>query len=94
MNDDLVATVRRRLAALNPDQLELRDDSHRHRHHPSHGGGGHLSATIVSKQFDGLSRIARHRAVYALVSDLMPARLHALELVALTPEEFNSQDRS
>jgi stress-induced morphogen len=31
--------------------------------------------------------VARHRSIYALVGDLMPDRLHALAITALTPLE-------
>ena len=33
---------------------------------------------------------SRHRAVYRLVADLMPARIHALSLITSTPEELSS----
>jgi BolA protein len=44
----------------------------------------------VSNAFSGLSTVARHRAVYRLVADLMPARIHALSLITSTPEELSS----
>ncbi|MCX8099488.1 MAG: BolA family transcriptional regulator [Casimicrobiaceae bacterium] len=90
-NLSLIEEIRARLAPLSPVHLELRDQSHGHVGHAS--GGGHLSATIVSDQFRGLSPLARHRAVYALVQDLVPHRLHALQLKTLTPEELLKQER-
>ncbi|MFN3630612.1 MAG: BolA family protein [Casimicrobiaceae bacterium] len=93
-NDGLIAAVHTRLAALEPIELEIRDLSERHAHHAGHGGGGHLSARIVSDAFAGQSRVARHRMVYALVGDLMPNRLHALKLITLTPQEYQAQEGS
>ncbi|NBR97867.1 MAG: BolA family transcriptional regulator [Betaproteobacteria bacterium] len=67
--------------------LDLRDDSDRHAGHAGSNGGGHLTVRIVSPQFDGLGTVARHRKVYSVVHDLMPTRLHALAITALTPAE-------
>lgn len=83
----LVDEVRARLQVLQPLTLDLRDDSARHAGHAGSNGGGHLVLRIVSAQFDGLGTLARHRRVYAEVGDLMPARLHALAITALSPEE-------
>jgi BolA protein len=83
----LIVEVRARLQALEPLALELRDDSERHAGHAGSNGGGHLRLRIVSQQFEGLGTVARHRRVYALVGDLMPVRLHALAIIALTPAQ-------
>ena len=87
----LAEEVRARLQALEPAALELRDDSARHAGHAGSNGGGHLVLRIVSPQFEGLGTVARHRRIYALVGDLMPARLHALAITALTPAESGSR---
>jgi BolA protein len=83
----LVDEVRSRLQTLAPALLDLRDDSARHAGHAGSNGGGHLVLRIVSPQFEGLGTVARHRRIYAEVGDLMPARLHALAITALTPDE-------
>lgn len=88
---DLADEVRSRLQALAPLALDLRDDSARHAGHAGSNGGGHLVLRIVSPQFEGLGTLARHRRVYALVGDLIPARLHALAIRALTPEEADAR---
>lgn len=81
---DLVAE---RMKPLQPIALEIADDSAKHAGHAGNTGGGHLSAKIVSNAFSGLNTVARHRAVYALVSDLMPHQLHALSLTTKAPDE-------
>lgn len=88
---DLADEVRSRLQALAPLTLDLRDDSARHAGHAGSNGGGHLVLRIVSTQFEGLGTLARHRRVYALVGDLIPARLHALAIRALTPDEAGAR---
>lgn len=51
------------------------------------GDGRHFFATIVSNAFDGLSRIARHQRVYAVLGDRMREEIHALSMKTLTPAE-------
>ena len=51
------------------------------------GDGHHFEALIVSPAFRGLSRIARHRLVYAALGERMREEIHALSMVTLTPEE-------
>jgi BolA protein len=81
--------IRQRLAALEPENLELEDESAQHRGHAgAAGGGGHFRLTIVSPRFCNLSTLARHRLVYAALGELMQREIHALSITALTPEEL------
>lgn len=83
--------LRTRLAGLAPAVLDIADDSAEHAGHAgAAGGGGHFSLLIVSEQFAGLTRIARHRAVLDRVGDLIPHPVHALAIRAYTPDEFPS----
>ena len=75
-------------AALAPVALEVIDDSHRHAGHAGAADGrGHFNVDIVSPAFAGLSPIARHRAVYAAVGELMATDIHALAIRAFAPGE-------
>ena len=85
--NSLELLFRGRLGPLIASEIVVSDDSHAHAGHAGNTGGGHLSAKIVSQQFTGLNTVARHRAVYALVADLMPHTIHALSLTVLTPDE-------
>ena len=51
------------------------------------GDGQHFEAVIVSDAFRGLSRLARHRLVYAALGDRMRAEIHALSMTTVTPDE-------
>jgi stress-induced morphogen len=44
------------------------------------GGGDHFRATVVSPEFDGLSRIEQHRRVYAVFGAEIGGPIHALSL--------------
>ena len=52
------------------------------------GDGRHFFATIVSAEFDGLSRVRRHQRVYAALGDRMREQVHALSMKTLTPAEY------
>ena len=85
-----IETIRTRLAAaLAPSALDVDDESHRHVGHAgARDGRGHFRVRIVSAAFEGQSAIARHRAVYAALGDLMQTDIHALAIDARTPEEI------
>lgn len=75
-------------AALAPVSLEIEDESHRHAGHAGAADGrGHFRVDVVSEAFAGLGPIARHRAVYAALGDLMTTDIHALSIRARTPAE-------
>ncbi|MEX8497910.1 MAG: BolA family protein [Leptothrix ochracea] len=78
----LVEIERRLRARLDPVlALTIRDDSALHAGHAgAAGGGGHFHVRLQSPCFIGLSLVARHRAVYAALGDLMRDRIHALSL--------------
>lgn len=84
---DILQTIGQRLTPLAPESIEIMDDSASHAGHAGASDGGHFRLEIVSGSFAGLSGVARHRAVYALLADLIPARIHALSIRARTPEE-------
>ena len=73
-------------AGLGPTALEIEDESHRHAGHAGAADGrGHFRVDIVSAAFDGLGPIARHRAVYGALGELMTTDVHALSIRARTP---------
>lgn len=55
------------------------------------GDGHHFSALIVSCEFEGATRIARHQRVYAALGDRMRQEIHALSMRTLTPAEHREQ---
>lgn len=88
----VAAEIQSRLvAALAPTALEVIDDSHQHRGHAGHRGDdaeSHFTVKISAAGFAGQSRIARQRAVYAALGDLVaPDRIHALRIIASAPGE-------
>ena len=96
MADGPVAQIiqRKLEAALNPQRLELTDDSWRHAGHHHEGGvdakeGGetHFNLLVVSASFEGQSRVQRQRTVQKLLADELAGPVHALSISARTPDE-------
>lgn len=84
-----IELMQQRLATLQPEVLEIGDDSALHAGHAgARSGGGHYNLTIVSPQFDGLLTIKRHRLIYNALGDLMQTRIHALSIEAFAPGEL------
>ena len=82
-----VAAIRAALeAAFAPLSLDVVDDSHRHAGHAgARDGRGHFRVALVSAAFEGMGALARHRAVYAALGELMATDIHALSINARTP---------
>ncbi len=92
MSNDRLTLIRKALNVLQPLQLELKDDSHKHAgHQGARDGRGHFSLYIVSAHFVGLSPVLRHKAVYGALGDLLETDIHALAIQAKTPEEAEIQ---
>ena len=89
MTAERVALSRERLeSALQPDELEIVDDS---RHHAGHAGArdgrGHFNVRILSRHFSGKKTVERHRMVYSALGSLMQTDIHALGVTALSPDD-------
>ena len=82
--DDIQRELR---TALQPELVEVQDDSHLHAGHAGAREGRHFTVRIVSPRFTGLSRVARHRLVYDALHSLIPRGIHALAIEARAPGE-------
>ncbi|AIO68325.1 BolA family protein [Burkholderia oklahomensis] len=90
-----IALIETRLsAALAPESIDVRDDSAQHAGHAGAAAGGHYTVTIVSAAFAGKTRVARHRLVYDALADAMQRGIHALAILAYTPEEYLESSHS
>ena len=68
--------------ALTIDHLEIMNETSLHHGHAGKPAGAetHFKIALVSKDFEGLSRVQRHRKVFELLQDLMDNPIHALAL--------------
>ena len=85
----LTDLIKQRLSNLQPICLTIKDDSAQHAGHAGNTGGGHFTLTIVSSQFSQKSQIIRHRLIYQALGDLIPQQIHALSMLAISPDDPN-----
>ena len=74
--------------SLEPEELSVINESHLHQGHSGDDGSGesHYRLIIVSKKFEGVSRVQRHRLVIQILGGAI-RDIHALSLTLLTPTE-------
>ncbi|VAW88022.1 hypothetical protein MNBD_GAMMA18-439 [hydrothermal vent metagenome] len=58
------------------------------------GEGCNFAVTIVSQQFDGMSRVQEQKLVYATLSEqITRGDIHAVTIKAYTPEEWQEVNK-
>jgi len=82
--------IKQRLAFLKPTFFSLEDESASHAGHSGNTGGSHFNIKIISEQFDGKSRMERHRIIYKALEDLFGSKIHALSIKASSKDEEQS----
>ena len=81
--------IQQKLAALQPESLQIIDESAAHAGHAgARDGGGHYQLIIVARDFAGKPRIMRHRMIYELLHGMMHTDIHALAIQAYAPGEL------
>jgi BolA protein len=74
---------------LAPLHLAVVNESGMHSVPP--GSETHFRVLVVSPEFDGATRVARHRRVNGLLAEELAGGVHALAIDAWTPEEWERQ---
>lgn len=84
-------------ATFSPEKLHVINESRLHagHHHVVDGhvaefdgkGETHFRIRIMARQFAGMSRLERHRAVNAVFEDVLQGDLHALAIETAAPGE-------
>lgn len=75
------------LQALQPEHLEVTDESHMH----SRGLETHYKVVIVAPLFAGLRKVQRQQKVYAALQECMP---YALALHTYTADEWAQEQQA
>jgi stress-induced morphogen len=55
------------------------------------GDGDHYAARVVSKSFEGISRIRQHQLVYSALGGRVGGELHALQVETAVPQPETNQ---
>jgi BolA protein len=82
IRDTIISKLTTRFSPLH---LEVIDESNKHRGHAGwrEGGETHFRVRIATRDFDGLSRLAQHRAVFEVLDSELKERVHALNIEVL-----------
>lgn len=86
VSDDLERRLR---AGLDPEMIEIVDESERHRGHAGYreGGESHFRLTIRAAVLDGVGRVEKHRAIHSAIGPELMARIHALAIHVVAPDQ-------
>lgn len=74
-----------------PQELILLNESHMH---AGPAENSHFNLSLVSKQFEGKRRVARHQMVYKVLADELAGEVHAIALHLYTLEEWEAAGHS
>ena len=78
--------LREKINVLN---LNLIDESYKHRNHKKDTSGGHYKLLLVSDDFVDMTLIKRHQLIYDILSEMIKVDIHALSIQAKTSKEYN-----
>ena len=71
--------------------IEIYDLTHKHKTHRGYDFGGHFKLLIVSKDFNDLPLLSRHKLIYDVLNSMIKKEIHALSLKTLTVDEYIKQ---
>lgn len=82
--------IQRRLTAeFSPLYLDVANESHMHS--VPRDSQTHFRVVLVSADFEGRTRVARHQGVYAALASLLDGPVHALALHTYSPSEWQQR---
>ncbi|KAF5273017.1 hypothetical protein FQR65_LT04759 [Abscondita terminalis] len=91
-NTPIEDAIRHKLSSsLNATHLEIVNESYMH--NVPKTAETHFKVLVVSEKFNGLSLLKRHRLVNDLLKTEFENGIHALSIVAKTPDQFLSSDK-
>eukprot|EP00640_Fibrocapsa_japonica_P006296 CAMPEP_0113934284 /NCGR_PEP_ID=MMETSP1339-20121228/1627_1 /TAXON_ID=94617 /ORGANISM="Fibrocapsa japonica" /LENGTH=124 /DNA_ID=CAMNT_0000936017 /DNA_START=168 /DNA_END=542 /DNA_ORIENTATION=+ /assembly_acc=CAM_ASM_000762 len=71
--------------------LEIQIVNESHRHNVPKGSESHLKVMVVSPLFEGKPLLQRHRMVNSTLAEELEGPIHALSIVAKTPEQWQQE---
>ena len=74
---------------LTPEYLEVVNESYMHSVPPN--SETHFKVVVVSPQFEGMRKVARHQKVYGALQAQLDGPVHALALHTYSPDEWRER---
>ena len=88
INGIVEESITSKLNELIPNHLEVTNESYKH--NVPEGSESHFKVVIVSSKFEGVNLVKRHQMVNTLLKEEFNNGLHALSIMAKTPEQWTS----
>ncbi|XP_051174163.1 bolA-like protein DDB_G0274169 [Leptopilina boulardi] len=86
-------SIRKKLQdALNPKHLEILNESYMH--NVPKGSETHFKVLVVSDKFNDQTLIKRHRTVNDILKEELASGVHALSIVAKTPDQWEDNAKT
>ena len=78
---------------LQPELLEIIDESHLHAGHMGAvpGVSTHFRIKVVSEKFEGLMPIKQHKLIYGILKEQLEGPVHALALQTIKKSKWQDQ---
>lgn len=70
--------------------LEVLNESHMHSVPPN--SETHFKVVLISNDFDGMRKVARHQSIYKVLDDAMKNGVHALALHLYSEDEWKEKN--
>ena len=74
--------------AIQCEKLEIENESYQHAGHAHGDVDSHFKAVVISNDFEGVGKVARHQMIYKILADEINNPVHALVIMAYTPKEW------
>lgn len=76
-------------SSISINTLDVIDESHLHKGHLnwSPDGETHFKITIISKDFDSMSKVQRHKLIYKILEKELREKIHALTIKTISLKE-------
>ncbi|XP_038222900.1 bolA-like protein DDB_G0274169 [Zerene cesonia] len=92
MSGAVANTIKTKLeTALQTKHLEVINESYMH--NVPKNSETHFKVVVVSDKFDGLPLIKRHRLINDILKEELQSGVHALSIIAKTPEQWDKSDK-
>ncbi|KAK9310222.1 hypothetical protein QLX08_000479 [Tetragonisca angustula] len=76
--------------SLHPSYIEIINESYMH--NVPKGSETHFKVIVVSDKFKDISLIERHRMINKLLNEELKCNVHALSIVAKTPDQWKNEN--
>ncbi|XP_032663299.1 bolA-like protein DDB_G0274169 isoform X2 [Odontomachus brunneus] len=93
MSGPVASSIRKKLeTGLNPQHCDIINESYMH--NAPKGSESHFKVVVVSEKFDKQPLLKRHQMIYDLLQTEMEEDIHALSIIAKTPEQWAASDKT